>query len=63
MATRSLRPDHESLLARFADALARVAQEHGEDVESDALLSPPTEEEGEDTGSLTGAGLLPRPIQ
>lgn len=35
---------HEELLHRLADALARVAQEQGEDVDSEALLSPPTEE-------------------
>lgn len=37
-------PRREELLRRLADALARVAQEHGEDVDSDRLLAPPTEE-------------------
>lgn len=47
------RADHEELLRRFADALAKVAQEHGEDVDSDYLLSPPTEEaEDDDLGEL-----------
>jgi hypothetical protein len=46
------RAEHEDLLRRLADALAKVAQEHGEDVDSDYLLSPPTEEADDDLGEL-----------
>ena len=53
MPSRSLRrADHEELLRRFAEALAKVAQEHGEDVDSDYLLSHPTEEADDELGVL-----------
>lgn len=40
------------MLRRLAEALAKVAQEHGEDVDSDYLLSPPTEEADDEFGVL-----------
>ena len=46
------RAEHEELLRRLADALAKVAQEHGEDVDSDYLLRPPTEEADDELGVL-----------
>lgn len=53
MPSRSLhRAEHDELLHRLADALAKVAQEHGEDVDSDYLLRPPTEEADDELGVL-----------